>query len=77
MRGQRVCMFGSALGEALFPAGDGIGRTIFLNGGEFTVVGIFAPAKRRLLWREWDSTARLSSRSKPRASAIRNPPIFS
>lgn len=45
MRGQRVCMVGSALGEALFPASDGIGRTISLDGGEFTVVGIFAAAK--------------------------------
>jgi hypothetical protein len=45
LRGQRVCMIGSALGEALFPAGDGIGRTIFLDGAEFTVAGIFAPAK--------------------------------
>jgi len=45
MRGQRVCMIGSALGEALFPAGDGIGRAIFLDGSEFTVVGIFEAAK--------------------------------
>jgi putative ABC transport system permease protein len=45
MRGQRVCMIGSALGEALFPAGDGVGRTLFLDGAEFTVTGIFAPAK--------------------------------
>ncbi len=45
LRAQRVCMIGSALGEALFPAGDGIGRTISLDGGEFTVAGIFAAAK--------------------------------
>jgi hypothetical protein len=69
-------MIGSALGEALFPAGDGIGRTIFLDGGEFTVLGIFAPAKGGFFG-ENGLTARLSSRSKPRASAIRNPPIFS
>ncbi|HTQ58329.1 MAG TPA: ABC transporter permease [Bryobacteraceae bacterium] len=45
LRGQRVCLVGSALGEALFPAGNGVGRSIWLDGGEFTVVGIFAPAK--------------------------------
>ncbi|MGA2136861.1 MAG: ABC transporter permease [Bryobacteraceae bacterium] len=45
MRGQRVCVVGALLGDALFPAGDGIGRSISLDGGEFTVVGIFAPAK--------------------------------
>jgi len=45
MRAQRVCMVGSALGDALFPGGDGIGRSISLDGAEFTVVGIFAAAK--------------------------------
>ena len=45
LRGQRVCMIGCALGEACFPAGNGMGRTIFLDGADFTVVGIFAPAK--------------------------------
>lgn len=42
---QRVALLGSSLGEALFPAGDGVGRSVNLNGAEYTVVGIFAQAK--------------------------------
>ena len=42
---QRVALLGSSLGEALFPAGDGVGRSINLNGADYTVVGIFAQAK--------------------------------
>jgi putative ABC transport system permease protein len=42
---QRVALLGSSLAEALFPAGDGVGRTMNLNGAEYTVVGIFAQAK--------------------------------
>lgn len=44
-RGQRVTMLGASLAEALFPAGDGIGRPVTIDGAEYTVVGIFAPAK--------------------------------
>ncbi len=44
-RGQRVALLGSGIAEALFPASDGLGRTLFVDGGEYTVVGIFAPAK--------------------------------
>ena len=44
-RGQRVAVLGSSLAEALFPADDGLGRTMTVDGAEYTVVGIFAPAK--------------------------------
>jgi putative ABC transport system permease protein len=45
MRAARVCLLGSALGDALFPAGNGIGKTVLIDGTEYTVIGIFAPAK--------------------------------
>ena len=44
-RGQRVVLLGSSIAEALFPAGDAVGRTFMLDGAEYTVVGVFAPAK--------------------------------
>jgi putative ABC transport system permease protein len=44
-RGQRVALLGSSIADALFPAGRATGRTITLDGGEFTVAGVFAPAK--------------------------------
>jgi putative ABC transport system permease protein len=44
-RGQRVALLGSSLADALFPIHDGIGRTVQIDGAEYTVVGVFAPAK--------------------------------
>jgi len=44
-RAQRLALLGSSIAEALFPAGERIGRTVFIDGGEYTVVGVFAPAK--------------------------------
>ena len=44
-RAQRVCLLGSSLAEALFPADDPVGRSLMLDGAEYTVVGVFAPAK--------------------------------
>jgi putative ABC transport system permease protein len=44
-RGQRVAVLGSSLADALFPANDSVGKTIFISGAEYTVVGVFAPAK--------------------------------
>jgi putative ABC transport system permease protein len=44
-RGQRVVLMGSSLAEALFPTQDRIGRTVFIDGAEYTLIGVFAPAK--------------------------------
>jgi putative ABC transport system permease protein len=44
-RAQRVALLGSSLAEALFPAKDGVGHTVSIDGAEYTVVGVFAPAK--------------------------------
>jgi putative ABC transport system permease protein len=44
-RGQRVALLGSSIASALFPIGGGAGRTMTLDGAEYTVVGVFAPAK--------------------------------
>lgn len=44
-RAARVIVLGSNLADALFPAHDGIGRTAIIDGTEYTVVGVFEPAK--------------------------------
>ena len=44
-RAQRVAVLGSSIAEALFPSGNPIGQTLFLDGADFSVVGVFAPAK--------------------------------
>ncbi|HYO80897.1 MAG TPA: FtsX-like permease family protein, partial [Bryobacteraceae bacterium] len=44
-RGQRVCVMGASLADALFPTKDGTGRGVFIDGAEYTVVGVFSPAK--------------------------------
>jgi putative ABC transport system permease protein len=44
-RGQRVAVIGSSLAEALFPGDNGVGRSMTVDGAEYTVVGVFAPAK--------------------------------
>jgi putative ABC transport system permease protein len=44
-RAQRVVVLGSSLAEALFPANDGVGRSVAIDGAEYTVVGVFAAAK--------------------------------
>jgi putative ABC transport system permease protein len=44
-RAQRVAVLGSSLAAALFPDGGGVGRTVFIDGAEYTVIGIFAAAK--------------------------------
>jgi putative ABC transport system permease protein len=38
-------MLGSSLAEALFPGNDAAGRAVLIDGAEYTVVGVFAPAK--------------------------------
>jgi putative ABC transport system permease protein len=44
-RAERVAVLGSSLADALFPAGDAVGRTVQVDGGAYTVVGVFALAK--------------------------------
>src|SRR5512140_249450 len=34
-RGQRVAVLGYSIAEALFPGGDGVGRTVAVNGAEY------------------------------------------
>lgn len=44
-RGQRVAVLGHNIAEALFPGGGAVGETVTVNGADYTVVGVFAPAK--------------------------------
>jgi putative ABC transport system permease protein len=44
-RAARVVMLGSSLADALFPRQDAIGRTVSIDGVEYQVIGVFAPAK--------------------------------
>jgi putative ABC transport system permease protein len=44
-RGQRVVILGHSIAGALFPAGGAIGRNVNIDGAEYTVIGIFGPAK--------------------------------
>jgi putative ABC transport system permease protein len=44
-RAQRLAVLGSSIADALFPVGEKVGRTVFIDGAEYTVAGIFAPAK--------------------------------
>jgi putative ABC transport system permease protein len=44
-RAARVVLLGSSIADALFPAHDAINRTAIIDGTEYTVVGVFEPAK--------------------------------
>jgi putative ABC transport system permease protein len=44
-RGSRVAVLGSELADALFPANDAPGRTLTVDGTQYTVVGVFDKAK--------------------------------
>ena len=44
-RAARVIVLGANLADALFPAKDAVGRTAIIDGTEYTVVGVFEPAK--------------------------------
>src|SRR4051812_32300423 len=44
-RAQRVALLGSSIADALFPAGERISQTVFIDGADYSVVGVFAPAK--------------------------------
>jgi putative ABC transport system permease protein len=44
-RGDRVVVIGANTADALYPDGSAVGRTMNLDGAEFRVIGVFAPAK--------------------------------
>ena len=44
-RAQRVALLGASLADALFPNGKAAGQSVFIDGAEYTIVGVFAPAK--------------------------------
>ncbi len=44
-RAARVVVLGSSLADALFPRQDGVGKTVAIDGVEYGVIGVFAPAK--------------------------------
>ena len=44
-RAQRVAVLGSSLADALYPGGSSVGQTLMIDGAEYTVAGVFAPAK--------------------------------
>jgi putative ABC transport system permease protein len=44
-RGDKVALLGANLAEALFPGRNPTGESFILDGAEFVVIGVFAPAK--------------------------------
>jgi putative ABC transport system permease protein len=44
-RGGHVAMIGSNLAESLFPTGNAVGRTMMVDGAEYTIIGVYAKAK--------------------------------
>jgi putative ABC transport system permease protein len=44
-RGDRVAVIGASLAQALFPAGSPVGETVIVDGAEYRILGVFAPAK--------------------------------
>jgi putative ABC transport system permease protein len=44
-RGMRVAVLGAHLADALFPAHDAVGKSLLVDGTEYSVLGVFAPAK--------------------------------
>jgi putative ABC transport system permease protein len=44
-RSARVAVIGANVADALFPAGDAIGRAMMMDGAEYNIVGVMAKAK--------------------------------
>ncbi len=44
-RGAHVALIGSNVAASMFPGGHAVDRTFMMDGGEYTVVGVFAKAK--------------------------------
>jgi putative ABC transport system permease protein len=44
-RGVHVVVLGASVADALYPDGKAVGRTVMMDGAEYTVVGVYAKAK--------------------------------
>ena len=44
-RGEKVALIGSSLAEALFPNKSAVDRSMIVDGAEFRILGVFAPAR--------------------------------
>ena len=44
-RGLHVVVLGASVADALYPDGQAVGRTVMMDGAEYTVVGVYAKAK--------------------------------
>jgi putative ABC transport system permease protein len=44
-RGAHVVVIGTSLADALFPSGNGVGRTLMMDGAEWQVIGVYEKAK--------------------------------
>jgi putative ABC transport system permease protein len=44
-RGVHVAVIGSNVAGSLFPAGDAVGRTVMMDGAEYTIIGVYSKAK--------------------------------
>jgi putative ABC transport system permease protein len=44
-RGDRAALIGASLAQALFPAGSAVGEAMIVDGAEYRILGVFAPAK--------------------------------
>ncbi len=45
LRGAHVAVIGANVAESLYPAGDAMGRTMMVDGAEYTIIGVMAKAK--------------------------------
>ncbi len=44
-RAQKVAVIGSSLADALYLSGGAVGKTVTIDGAEYRVIGVYAPAK--------------------------------
>jgi putative ABC transport system permease protein len=44
-RSAHVAVIGHSVSEALFPVGEAVGRTVMMDGAEYTIIGVYAKAK--------------------------------
>ena len=58
MRGAHVAAVGANVADSLFPAGDAVGRTVMMDGAEYTIIGVYAKAKGGFFGGERDGQRR-------------------